>query len=530
MTIPAVNDASSKKTTRGAERLSLNDRLSMINLVEEGVRLGSSNSPIVADLFGDLWTLVDKTVSGSAIDRLRPEDSSNGFQMFEITSESGESLGRLNMIYLKKPIPCYYLVYVEVAPAFRNKGLGNQIVRAFRDLLVDKSAVGILDNIIPEDDPTFDIYRKLEWRPIDEVLKKNGEDANGVYMIFIPRSLRGRDLDQPLRKLLYHIKRKRAVIDMRENEQMVKRTIEEFKDLYTALTAYFEEELKTGQSHPLMCFMFTRFVTKLLGFRRRIGKLLGYTGGESLEQIVLDEDVRTLPIKSYAPRELAANPAFYSGDRALWLHLPEDLKKDPALTIESLPNYRRPRLLEWMEENGVESAESLTIGDLMELGFDPTRLKEITIDGEDFIFERVQPRLLPDLERNREIQERLAPVFAGKRLKNTWIKINPPLLIIRDRGNAYVLRKKVDGIHWEEAVEQLQTRPALAGLNASLRVDKMISTAVRRTSELVQAELAPGEEAALDSFSYFTAWDIEANQPKIAVDMAGSSPETVWIA
>jgi hypothetical protein len=38
---------------------------------------------------------------------------------------------------------------------------------------------------------------------------------------------------------------------------------------------------------------------------------------------------------------------------------------------------------------------TLTIGDLLDLGFDPTRLKEITIEGTDFIFERMQARMLP---------------------------------------------------------------------------------------------------------------------------------------
>ena len=86
--------------------------------------MGSPNTPLMADLFSNLWDLVSVTVSGSKIDQLKPADSRNGFSVFEINAESGENLGRLNMLYLKKPIPCYYLVYVEVAPPFRRKGLG----------------------------------------------------------------------------------------------------------------------------------------------------------------------------------------------------------------------------------------------------------------------------------------------------------------------------------------------------------------------------------------------------------------------
>ena len=191
------------------------------------------------------------------------------------------------MLYLNKPIPCYYLVYVEVAAPFRNKGLGNLVLRVFRDFLVQKAAVGILDNIIPGDDPTYDIYLKLNWKPIEHITQTPASPTDGQYMIFVPSGLAARDLKDPILKLLHHIKRKRPAIDMRDNELMVKRTIEEFKDLYSALLIYFEKEISTGQDSSLMRFMFTRFVTKLLGFRRRIGRLLGYTGGESLEQIVL---------------------------------------------------------------------------------------------------------------------------------------------------------------------------------------------------------------------------------------------------
>ena len=72
----------------------------------EQMRLGSSDSPIMADLFNDLWDLVNKTVAGSRINSVKAEDSHNGFRVIEINAETGENLGRLNMLYMKKPIPC----------------------------------------------------------------------------------------------------------------------------------------------------------------------------------------------------------------------------------------------------------------------------------------------------------------------------------------------------------------------------------------------------------------------------------------
>ena len=325
-----AQNVSPKELAGETARLSLNDRLALISLMEGGTRVAASDAPMTADLFENLSGLVDETVSGAKIDRLRSDRSNQGFKIFEINSDTGENLGRLNMLYLNKPIPCYYLVYVEVAAPFRNKGLGNLVLKVFKDFLVQKAAVGILDNIIPGDDPTYDVYLKLNWKPIESLTQTPVSATDGQYMIFVPPGLAARDLKDPILKLLHHIKRKRPVIDMRDNELMVKRTIEEFKDLYSALLIYFEKEISTDQDTSLMRFMFTRFVTKLLGFRRRIGRLLGYTGGESLEQIVLSPQISSLRVQSYAPRELTGKPFFECGDKELWLNLPEVLKKHPA--------------------------------------------------------------------------------------------------------------------------------------------------------------------------------------------------------
>jgi hypothetical protein len=528
MNNPSIDDGAANRDDRSETRLTLNERLALIGLIDEGMRLGSSDSPIVADLFGDLWELMDATVSGSKIDRLKPEEGGNGFRILEVNSETGENLGRLNMIYLNKPIPCFYLVYVEVAAPYRNKGLGNRILKQFRDFLITKSALGILDNIIPQDDPTYDIYRKLDWQPVEEITGVS--DNEGVYMVFVPPSLSGKDLASSVSRLLHHIKRKRSIIDMRDNEMMVRRTIDEFKELYNALLAYFERDLRTGQPDALMRFMFTRFVTKLLGFSHRISRLLGYTGGESLEQIVLDSQVRALRVQSYAPRNLAAKTSFSSGDRELWLLLPEALKKRPARIIEALPNYRRPKLVSWMEETGVSSSDMLTIGDLMDLGFDPTRLKEITINGEDFIFERVQARQLPELQRKKGVLDRISAEIGGARVKHAALKTNPPLLVIRDRGNGYVLRRKIHGIHWEEAVEQLQTLPSLKALNASVKVDRIIKATVKKLQNKLQADVNLGEDLETASLAYYVSWDLDGNRPRVTVDMSGTFLESVWVA
>jgi hypothetical protein len=513
-----------------ARTISLNERLGLIALIDEGLRLGSSGTPIVTDLFNDLWDLVNATVSGCRIDRFKPEEARNGFRAFEITGENGENLGRLNMLYLKKPIPCYYLVYVEVGGPFRRKGLGTRILEYFKDFLVEKSAIGILDNIIPEEEPSYGIYSKQGWEALDAFVGDGTADRENHFMIYVPPRWQGRQLRDPILKILYHLKRKRAAIDMRDNEMMVQRTIEEFKDLYAALLTYFRGEIQAGNPAPLTQFMFTRFVTKLISFRRRIGTLLGYTGGESIEQIVLDPVIASLPVRTYPPSELRSQDPSVSGDKELWSRLPGMLKRRPARFIESLPNYGRPSLVSWLKERGMSSTERLTIGDLMNLGFDPTRLKEIVIDHEKFIFERTQARQLGELMKREDLLRRIRLKMPHARASNAQLRVNPPLLTIQDRGNAYVLRRKVDGIHWEEAIEQIQTVPHLKSMNGSINMDRVILGTVRMAHKMISENLGLREEMVADSLACFVSWDLEGNHPRLMIDFTSAYLESVWIA
>ncbi len=510
--------------------LNLSERLSLVALIDEGMRRGLAEAPVSADLFDNLWELVGATAKGGRINRLRFTDSQNGFQMFEIKAETGENLARLNMIYLKKPISCYYLVYVEVAAPFRRKGLGHQILKSFADFLTEKSAVGILDNIIPQEDPTNDVYLKQSWIPVENIIGNQMFYKDNNYMIYIPPSMKGRDLKQPVLKLMYHLKRKRAVIDIRENETMVKKTLNEFRELYQALMTYFHSELEGPRSSVFMRFLFTRFVTKFISFRRRIGDLVGYTGGESTEQIVLDARIDKLQVKSYAPRELAKEDAVVMGSLGLLSKLPEDLKQKPAQIIESLPNYRRPNFMLWLEKNHKTYEDTLTLGDLMDLGFDPTRLKEIDLDGKTYIFERVQARQIDPLQERGELVKRISNEMPNTKIKSAQLKTNPILLIIRDRGNGYVLRRKIDAIHWEEAIEQLQSNPSLKSVNDAVKLDRIIMETVKTTATTIADRLDVERETVIDQLTPFVSWDLKNNRPKMVIDFAFSYVETMWIA
>jgi hypothetical protein len=522
--------AASGRSEGETKTISLNERLGLIALIDERMRLGSPEPPIVPDLFNNLWDLVNATVSGSRIDRFKPEEARNGFGTFEITGESGENLGRLNMLYLKKPIPCYYLVYVEVGGPFRRKGLGKRILEYFKEFLVQKSAIGILDNIIPEEDSSYSIYSKQGWEPVEAFIGDGAGDGENNFMIYVPSRWQGKHLKEPILKILHHLQRKRAAIDMRDNEVMVQRAINEFKDLYAALLTYFKRELQTGRPTPLTQFMFTRFATKLISFRRRIGTLLGYTGGESIEQIVLDPSVAALPARTYPPLGLSSGSPLVTGDKELWSRLPDMLKKYPARFIESLPNYNRPILASWLKERGMFFTDKLTVGDLVNLGFDPTRLKEMAIGKEKFIFERMQARQSAEMEERKMLLGRIQLEMAHARPNNAQLIVNPPLLTIADRGNIYVLRRKVSGIHWEEAIEQLQSVQHLKNMNGAVNIDRVIIGTVRNTYQMISEKLGLREDTLTDSLTCFVPWDLEHNQPKVTIDFTSVYLESVWMA
>ena len=355
--------------------IGLKDALAVIDMTLDD-QLGELTALSPYEVFRGLNKLIDRTVHGTKIERFRPQEGSQSFQIFEIRAEGGDVLGYLNMIYLRKPIPCYYLVYVEVLPSFRDRGLGNKILKVFREFVEDKKAVGLLDNIIPSGEPTYGIYTKLGWKSIKECIDNSLGNEEGNYMVFVPRSIKSPDLRNKLTKLLFNLRKKRSVIDMRDNEDMVKRTIEEFRSIHDSMARLFDAELSSGTSTPLMRFMFTRFTTKLIGFRRRIATLLGYTGGESLEQISISEQIRDLSIQPYSLWDLKDDKPQIWGEEEILRNLPARLKKEPTLFVEGLLPYRRPYLSSLMEKKGNRRSLQLKISDLLDLGFDPTRLRE----------------------------------------------------------------------------------------------------------------------------------------------------------
>jgi hypothetical protein len=310
---------------------------------------------------------------------------------------------------------------------------------------------------------------------------------------------------------------------------MVKRTIEEFRNVYEALLKLFQEDLRSGKSNTLMNFMFTRLATRLIGFHRRIETLIGYTGGESLEQLSFSDHVRRLSLQPYSLWRFGEEDGGMWGNEEILRSLPRELREDPTVYIESLPFYRRPYLYNWMRKTGLQPSLALSISDLLDFRFDPTRLREFHHQGVRYIFERVSPLFFTSLLRKRAFLKKVQKSEAELHFRGTIVLVNPILLIVRDRGNVYALRRQVEGVHSQEALDQLKTSH-LMPLNSAVRVDRCILNVVKDIESSLKKQFHSRFKREIEDLAYFIPWDIEQNTPAIRVDISGISLDMVWIA
>lgn len=504
------------------------DAFALINFTFDE-QIGRLDIPSPYAVFSGLNELMDHTIRGTKIERFRPKEHRRRFRTLEVHTDDGETLGYLNMLYLKKSLPCYYLVYVEIMPAFRRFGLGSRIITAFAEFLRDKKAIGLLDNIIPQDDPTYSIYTNLGWRPLSGVVGGSVSDDLENYMLFVPEMGGSADLKGDLIRILFALKKKRPIIDMHDNEDMVKRTIAEFHNMYEALSRLFAEDLEGGRPNALMNFMFTRLAARLVGFHRRIEALIGYTGGESLEQLSFSDAVMSLPIQPYSLWTFGQEDGGIWGNEEMLRGLPRELKDDPTLYVESLPFYRRPYLYNWMKRTGSSPPEKPSIADLIDLGFDPTRLREFHHHGAHYIFERISPLVFDHLLQRRAFLKTVERAAPEMHFQGANILANQIILIIRDKGNVYALRRQVEGVHAQEAMDQLKTVPYLKTLNDSIGINRCIIKTINDTTAYLKKTFHSRFKNEIEDLTYFIPWDIENNTPAVRVDISGISLDRVWI-
>jgi hypothetical protein len=183
-----------------------------------------------------------------------------------------------------------------------------------------------------------------------------------------------------------------------------------------------------------------------------------------------------------------------------------------------------------MERKGGTRSPDIRISDLLELGFDPTRLREWRLRGTDYIFERVSPHFLPSIERKREFLLKIGDHISESRFRNATIQTNPPLAFLRDKGNIYILRRKIGGIHLEEALDQLRTSPHLKDMNHTVRIDRAVILTVNETKAWLLKRFDSDSHEEIEDLTFFVPWNLEQNMPRVTVDLSDVSMSTLWIA
>ena len=193
--------------------------------------------------------------------------------------------------------------------------------------------------------------------------------------------------------------------------------------------------------------------------------------------------------------------------------------------------YGRPYLREWLRKTDRKEPLTLTIGDLLDLGFDPTRLREITLQEEIFMLERVTPLLIAETEARESALRKAVQKSSNSRINGSRLLVNPPLLWIQERGNGYILRKKIPGIHGEEALSQLRSQEALKDLNRQLRVDKTIERTIGAVQDFLKTHVRLPVPLVPADLAVFVPWDLQSNRPLVAIDdRLQPYLEQVWLA
>jgi hypothetical protein len=125
---------------------------------------------------------------------------------------------------------------------------------------------------------------------------------------------------------------------------------------------------------------------------------------------------------------------------------------------------------------------------------------------------------------------KIAESFLTNQFCNVTVQVNPPLAVIQDRGNLYILRKKVDGIHSEEALDQLRTSPSLKTMNREVGIDRTIVVTINEINKGLRKVFGSNHQNEIENLAFFVPWDLERNIPKVTVNVTGVSLDSLWIA
>lgn len=109
----------------------------------------------------------------------RPPESFSGHAHYlEMIGATGERMGEIEMRYIGKPSPFYYVQSIMVFPRFKGQGYGSRLVEKTNAFLKEKGRAGILYNMILEE-YLRPLYARHGW-------KKHTIAGNDWYSFNLP--------------------------------------------------------------------------------------------------------------------------------------------------------------------------------------------------------------------------------------------------------------------------------------------------------------------------------------------------------
>jgi hypothetical protein len=88
----------------------------------------------------------------------------------------------------------------------------------------------------------------------------------------------------------------------------------------------------------------------------------------------------------------------------------------------------------------------------------------------------------------------------------------------------------VEGIHLEEALDQLRISPDLNGMNRAVGIDHALVSTINEIKTWAKKGLHPIPREEIEDLTFFIPWELERNIPRVHVDISGISLDSLWIA
>lgn len=100
-------------------------------------------------------------VAPNAIPELKDFERKHRLKL--VDSEGGLA-GFAELVYFGKPVPAYYLEYMQTNPSHRGKGFGVELIEQVNAFLVSKGKMGVLVDAVEPGTAAHGVYERHGWQ------------------------------------------------------------------------------------------------------------------------------------------------------------------------------------------------------------------------------------------------------------------------------------------------------------------------------------------------------------------------------